>query len=486
MSTSFSIKNSFRRNREAMTTRTAQVGGYSFLMTLIVLGILVAVNVACSLLPSTWTQFDISSARLYSLTSDTKVVVNGLDQDVTIYWIVQSGSEDSVISKLLNVYDGMSDHITVVNKDPDVYPTFAAQYTDETVTNNSLIVECGDKYRYIPYSDIYESDTSSYYTTGSVSYSFNGEGKITTAIDYVTAEELPQVYLLSGHGEADLSDTFLSSLESSNIETQTFSLLNEDEIPEDADCILINAPTSDLSEEEMTILRDYIAEGGQLMVLSGPQEEEELTNLKSLLADYGVSTVEGVVVEGNRNNYAFSTPYILLPDIQSTDITSPLVENSSYVIVPIAQGLSIGSSSNGTVTSLLDTSSDAFSKIDGYALTTYEKEENDIDGSFSLAVTIEDSTAGGKIVWIASDYLMDDTYNAYSSGANTDLVMNSISWMIPDQGTISIRSKSLDYNYLTISTTTANVLKAWMIGVIPIGFLLLGIMEVIARRKAQS
>jgi len=79
------------------------------------------------------------------------VVVNALEEDVTIYWIVQSGKEDEVIENLLSKYESLSDHIEIVKKNPDVFPTFAEQYTDETVSNNSLVVECGERSRFIGY-----------------------------------------------------------------------------------------------------------------------------------------------------------------------------------------------------------------------------------------------------------------------------------------------------------------------------------------------
>lgn len=484
------MKNSFNKklrqlvaeNKQALSTRTAKVGGYSVVLALIVLAILVAVNVLFSVLPSKFTQFDISAAQLYSLTSDTKVVATNLDKDVTIYWITQAGQESTVLDKLLDRYQDLSDLITVVKKDPDIYPTFTQQYTDETVVNNSLVVECGDKSRYISYDDIYQVDTASYYTTGSVSQSFDGEGQITSAIDYVVSDELPKIYLLSGHGEVALSDTFSNELTRSNYETvEDFSLLNVDEIPEDCDALLINAPTSDISDEELTMLRDYVQGGGKLLVLSGPQKEASLTNLDTLLADYDVTVSDGIVVDTDREHYAFTAPYVLMPDIESSDITDPLTEESSHVIVPIAQGLTVGS--NGSVTALLTTSDEAFSKAAGYAMTTYEKEDGDTDGPFTLAVSITDSTAEGKIVLVASDYLLDDTYNSYSSGANLDLVMNGLSWMIGKNDAVSIRAKSLNNSYLTISSSSATVLKVVMIGVIPVCFLLLGIDEVLRRRK---
>lgn len=469
-------------NKQALTTRTAKVGGYSVLLALIVLAILVAVNVLFIVLPSKYTQFDISAAQLYSLTSDTKVVATNLDKDVTIYWITQAGKESTVLDKLLDRYQDLSDHITVVKKDPDTYPTFAQQYTDETVVNNSLVVECGDKNRYISYDDIYKVDTTSYYTTGSVSQSFDGEGQITSAIDYVVSDELPKIYLLSGHGEGALSDTFSDELTRSNYETVSdFSLLNVDEIPEDCDTLLINAPTSDISKEELTMLRSYVQGGGKLMVLSGPQKSTALTNLDSLLVDYDVTITEGVVVDTDRDHYAFTAPYVLMPDIESSDITDPLTEASSHVIVPIAQGLTVGSGSGATA--LLTTSDDAVSKAAGYAMTTYDKEDGDTDGPFTLAVSIEDSAAGGKIVWVSTDYLLDDMYNSYSSGANLDFVMNSLSWMIGENDAVSIRAKSLNNSYLTISSSSATVLKVVMMGVIPACFLLLGIDELLRRRR---
>ena len=484
------MKNNFNKklrqlaaeNKQALSTRTAKVGGYSVVLALIVLAILVAVNVLFSVLPSKFTQFDISAAQLYSLTSDTKAVATNLDKDVTIYWITQAGQESTVLDKLLDRYQDLSDLITVVKKDPDIYPTFAQQYTDETVVNNSLVVECGDKSRYISYDDIYQVDTASYYTTGSVSQSFDGEGQITSAIDYVVSDELPKIYLLSGHGEVALSDTFSNELTRSNYETvEDFSLLNVDEISEDCDALLINAPTSDISDEELTMLRDYVQGGGKLLVLSGPQKEASLTNLDTLLADYDVTVSDGIVVDTDREHYAFTAPYVLMPDIESSDITDPLTEESSHVIVPIAQGLTVGS--NGSVTALLTTSDEAFSKAAGYAMTTYEKEDGDTDGPFTLAVSITDSTAEGKIVWVASDYLLDDTYNSYSSGANLDLVMNGLSWMIGKNDAVSIRAKSLNNSYLTISSSSATVLTVVMIGVIPVCFLLLGIDEVLRRRR---
>lgn len=472
-----------RQNRRNHKNQLALKGGfYSLAVTAVVLAILIVINLFASALPTSLTKYDISSSKLYSITSNTKVVVNNLKQDVTIYWVVQADEENEVIENLLEKYESLSDHIKVVKKNPDVFPTFTEKYTSETVPNNSLIVESEGRSRYVSYEDIYlyEQDLYSY----SYSTSFDGEGAITSAIDYVVTEELPQLYVLEGHGETELPDTFTETIEKENIESVSLSLLSSNEVPEEADAVLIYNPQSDLSEEEADLLLDYAKAGGKLLVVSGPVEDAQLTNLNRLLEEYGVIVTEGIVVEGDSNYYALGYPYVLMPQMASSEITDSLIDENYYAIMPLAQGLQVDASGSGTVTELLTTSYDSFSKIAGYDLDTYEKEEGDIDGPFALGVSIE-TAGGGQIIWFSASDFLNDMYNAYSSGANVDLAMNALSSLIGEREALAIRSKSLNYNYLTITDSASATIKTLMIGVFPLMYLGIGIV-IIARKRGRQ
>lgn len=468
------------RQRPASGKQAFRGGTYSLAVTAVVLAILIAVNVFVSVLPASATKLDISASKLYSITSNTKAVVNNLTQDVTLYWVVQADKEDSVIENLLSKYDSLSDHIQVEKKNPDVYPTFAAQYTDETVPNNSVIVVSGDRSRYISYNDIYVQTSDMYaysYTT-----SFDGEGAITSAIDYVVTETLPRMYVLEGHGETELPASFADAVEKENVQTQSLSLLTEDSVPEDAACVTIYAPQSDISQEEAEMLRSYTEKGGKLLVIAGPVKGAELTNLYSLLTDYGVEPVEGIVVESDREHYAFGYPYVLMPDMQSDNITQSLMDSRYHPIFPVSQGLQVTDSSS--VTTLLTTSDTAFSKTAGYSLTTYDKEAGDTDGPFAVAVSIA-TDGGGQIVWFSASDFLSDMYNAYSSGANVNLAMNALSSLMGEREAMAIRSKSLNYNYLTISDSVSSVLKVLLIGVFPLLYLAVGVIAVVEKRRMQ-
>ena len=351
----------------SLSTRSFHAGGYSVAAAVIVLAIAVAVNALVGNLPSTYTKLDTTANGLYTVSEQTEKVLSGLDEDIDIYWIVQSGYEDSNIATLLDRYSSLSDKISVTKKDPDVYPTFAKQYYDGQLYNNSLVVCRGDRYRYIDYNSIYEYDYSDYYSGGSVSQNFAGEGELTSAISYVVNDAMPTLYILTGHGEAELSSTFKTAIEKQNIQTESLSLLTVEAVPEDAGALLINTPQSDISEDEAQKIADYLASGGRLMLVTDPPKDGALTNLEALMAGYGVEAVDGIVVEANQNNYAWGTPYYLLPDLKSHSITEPLIDGGYYVLLSIAHGLRISDTLPDGVTadSLLSTSSSAYSKAAG-------------------------------------------------------------------------------------------------------------------------
>ena len=454
-------------------------GGYSLAVTALVLAIIVAVNLLFGALPARLTNFDISSSKLYSITGNTRSVVSALDKDVTLYWIVQADAEDDVIENLLSKYEGLSSHIEVVKKNPDVYPTFAAQYTDSTVLNNSVIVVCGDKYRYVDYYDIYLTEYDSYSYTYTVS-GFDGEGAITSAINYVVSDELPTLYTLTGHGEQELPSTFADTLAKENVQTAELNLMTENAVPDDADCVMIYAPQSDISDIEAQLLLDYAENGGSLLVMAGPVEDAQLTTLNGMLSGYGVTMTEGFAVESDSGYYAYGYPYLLVPEMESHSITDPLLEEGYLVLLPLAQGMTVTGSS---ATPLLTTSSTAYSKTAGFALTTWDKEEGDTDGPFTLAVHI--AAGEGQIVWFSVDGFLDDQYNAYASGANVDLTMNALASLLDQPEAMTIRSRSFNYNYLTISDSTASTIKTLLIGVFPAVYLAVGIVVVLRKRGKQ-
>lgn len=481
------LKSAFQKGAASLKSSTVRIGGYSIFAVIIVIAIAVAVNYFAAALPSTATQLDITPNKLYSLSDQTKKILGDLNTDVTVYWVVRNGYEDATLKTMLDLYDGLGSRLSVVRKDPDVSPTFVKQYTD-TAEDNSLIVVSGERNTYVANSDIFEYDYSSYYYDGTYDVSFAGESALTSAVSYVTSEDLPTAYLLEGHGETELSDTFSTAIKKENIGVESLSLLTLEAVPEDADCVIIAAPTSDISADEKDRLLAYLQSGGALLLITNPPKDADMANLYALMAEYGASPAEGIVLEGDTNRYAWGAPHYLLPNINSHEITKPLIDGKYYVLLPIAQGLTVadGLRDGLTVTQLLTTSDSAFSKIASYAMDSYDKADGDIDGPFALGLAIDESIAGGletKIVWISSGALLDDGANQQVSGGNLNLFVNALDWMCAQENSISIRSKSLDVETLTVSSGAASLLSVLIVGIIPLGYLSIGIVTAVRRKR---
>ena len=463
-------------------------GSYTMVMSVIFIAVVIVINMIVSTIPSKYSEIDISSQKLYSIGDETKKMLKDLEKDVTIYQIAQSGSEDENISNLLKKYEDESKHIKVEQKDPVVNPKFVSQYTSDDLSANSLIVVCGDRNKVIDYNNIYETSVD-YQTYSSQTTGFDGEGQITSAIGYVTSENLPVLYTVEGHGEKDMDSSIKEDIEKANMDIKSLNLLTEGSVPDDADCLFIDSPSTDFSSDEKDAIIEYLENGGKAMIFSD-YTTEDMPNFDAILENYGVQRTEGVVFEGDNQHYAMQMPYYLVPTINSTDASSETASAGYYVLAPYAQGIKQLDDVRDTVKieSILTTSDQAYSKTDLNS-NTIEKEDGDVEGPFDLGVSITESLDDDKetqIVYYSTSNLMDSQTNQMVSGGNEKLIMESLKWMTDteESASVSIPSKGLEVSYLTITDYDAAFWKICTIALIPGIFLVIGFVVWIKRRKA--
>lgn len=472
--------------KKVFKSKSFKYGGFSAAVTAVALAVAVGVNLIISALPSMYTKFDVSASRIYTLSKDTEEIVKGVNQEVTMFLVAQSGSEDDVIYKTLERYAAFNGNIKVQKKDPAVFPNFISQYTDGSLSANSVIVASKERSRVIEYSKLYVADYSSYYTTGSVSYSNNMEAELTSAVDYVTSGELAKIYQLTGHGESELSSVFSDYIEKENIELAPLSLLTEGKVPEDADMLMLISPASDISKDEAEILSSYLADGGRLMLFTG-YNGESLPNLETIVNGYGVETVEGAVMETD-SNHNYQQYYGLIPVIEAHEITDSLISDERLNLISGAHGIRESESVRSTleISPLLTTTNMSYAKMDVMNMTTLEHEDGDVDGPFDVAVAVKETygETDTRIVWFASPSILDDDYDAMVSGGNSDIVLNSISWLIGETGGgISIHAKQLNPSSLLVSSASVVLWFGILIIAVPVIIIAVGLTVWLRRRK---
>ena len=474
---------SIQKRRYSVSVKNLSFSAYSTGMIALAIAVVAAANLVIGEMPSSWTAIDLTSEKLYSLTDQTKEFVNNMREDVTIYVIENEDNQDTTLGQTLQRYDDLSDHITVEYVDPTVNPRFHTQYTDSTISINSLIVVSDKRNRVIDYSDIYESSFD-YSTYTSTTTGYDGEGQITSALDYVLSDDLPKVYLTEGHGEYSLSSSFTDALTKENVEYETINLMDYDTVPEDTACLIINGPQSDLSADDADKVTSYLESGGKVILITG-YTGSEMPNRDALLEYMGMSVADGLVVEQDQNYY-YRSPYYLLPDVSADTYTSGIYGNY-YIFAPYSQGILIADeeAEGMTYTTFLSTSESAYSKVDITNMESFEKSEGDIDGPFGVGVEAVKALEEGEATMVvySCDQLFTDDANVMVSGANQMMFVNTVGGFVDHEVSVSIPVKSYQVSYLTVNQSDAVLIGLVTTIVLPVGCLAAGFVIWFRRRK---
>lgn len=373
------------------------------------------------------------------------------------------------------------------------------EYADTAPTANSLIVvnESNGKSKVIDYYDIYEMDYSSYYSSGSASYTgYDCEGQLDSAISYVQSDDVYTIYQIEGHDEAVLdstnfgtSETLTEMIEKYNCEVASLNLLSVEEISTD-ECaaLLILGPTKDYSKEDAQKVIDYLNKGGKAIIglENITSEGTYKSNFNKILEEFNIKIESGVVAENDSAYYSGQQgPWFAFQE----GITGYAAELTSYVFAPYTAGMSVLDENNTdvTYTALASTTESSVLKTDLEKATTYEKEDGDEEGPFDTVVTasktISESVTSDVLVF-GSVYSLSDTMDSVVSQSNTQIVNNALKdYIDSDVEMVSVPSKSLQSESLTVTESGSRLFGILLAVVAPVVILASGIVVWVRRRK---
>lgn len=478
-------KNNFSLNkiRDSFKDKKFKYGGYATLMTAVVLAILVVINLVVDQIAF---KVDLTENQIFSLSDQTKQLLRNLDQPINIIGLYETGEENVLFDEILQKYRAESKYINIDYVDPVKNPTFSSKYTKdgETLREGSYIVESGDRFKVIDNYDLINYRSTQYGQWYAESLAV--EQQMTSAIHYVTAEELPTIYLVTGHLEDSLPYDLRKQMELENYEIKELSLLTEEKVPEDADILMFIAPKRDMTEDEAEKVKQYLENQGRAVFLM-ELVENELPNFDAVLKGYGVALNRALTVEGDTSRY-WQSPAWLFPNLESHDITSPMRTNNMQVLTVGAQGVEILDVKKRTleVQPLLTTSDNSWGKVD-LTFKSIQKEEGDISGPFNIAVSINDKiwnekTAeyeGAKLVVMGDAEFLNPQF---ASIGNADFVLNTLNWLKDEHESISIRPKSIVSKYLNINTFQILLFSGIVVILIPLIILGSGFVVWLRRR----
>lgn len=463
-----------RKIKKLFQTTGSKNGAFSVGVTIMVIAIVVVVNLIFGQLPEKYRNIDVSSTKIYEISDTSRKLLKKLDSKVTFTVLAEKENTDDRIKTFLSKYEALSKNVSVKWIDPVLHPSALNEYK---VDKNTIVVasESSGKSMSIPFDNIIVTDQSSYYYTGTASESqFDAEGQLTSAVNYVTSDVSKTIYRTTGHGEATLSGSVSDMLGKNNYSTKEVNLVMNASIPDDCDLLLMYAPATDLSADELKAVKDYLSGGGKIMVLLGETGTSDLPNLSLVLKEYGMQEVDGYIADPQRcyqNNYFYIFPNLTLSGDMAKGISSQMV------LLTNVKGMNMIDAARDTITAepFMTTSEQA------YAVT----EDEQIKGTYTLGAVATEKTdkAESRLTVISAASLIDSQItDTFSQLENTTVFMNAVGSNFDDVESITIEPKSLAPEYNTVQH--AGLFSLLVVFGIPILVLGSGFTVWFRRRKA--
>ena len=456
--------------RRFLTGRQARYGSNSLILTLAFVGILIALNYIVfkntDLLGSPW---DLTADKTNTLAKETLQILSELKEPVKATAFYSANSDSSSAEEMLDKFKNNSDgKFTYDTIDPDRDPV-AARLAGVTGDGKILLEMGGNK-------EI---------------ANFASETEIARALLRLISPGSRTVYFLQGHGEVAFESAEVtygivkSTLEAKNYTVNTLNLLTTREIPEDALAIIIAGPKKPVSKDEVGLLKEYVDNGGSLVVLEDPIFFTEFGDDNDPLADYlaedwGITLNKDVIIDGSNPDNPYAAVSLRY---SSHAITQGLSENL-IVIMPQARSLTItGEKENITQTGLISTAENSWSRPDANVNDNPNfNAETDIPGPLFMAVAGENTATTGRVVVFGNSlFAIDGNFDVYGNG---NFFINSVDWAAEQEDLLNLTTRQSTPRVFTMQQDWRMLLLlVIMILVVPGMVVLFGVTNWLSRRK---
>ncbi len=483
------------------------------------LAVAIAGNVVLQILPFGVTEWNTDRKNLVGIPPKTEAFLDEIQEDVTIYWLCEDDKLENTLLgdwfiRLLSRYEESSEHIRVkkITDSKDI-----KEWEEFGIYNYDLIISSERRAEYIASGELFgyaSTYINQMYNNQEMIFTAEEMGEmmnlliaqypsqqaaleasvyiptcianatLTAALDYVTVESMPRPYILTGLDTSPipsgLKEVFeeydpedLVELDISRIET----------IPEDAGCVILYAPVSDLDERSTAMLNAYLSAGGSLVLATAPAIwTDGAPRLQSLLTPYGLTALSGILFESNASYYVNSTD-TLVPQVNSQHSMYSIYSEGLAHRMPWSHAIGISSTANATP--IFATSSSAVRKPSGGTSETLGQAAQYYPAAHAMR-QIDDGTTS-QVIWFGSTDAFSNSVASAAAG-NYYYLLDAIELL---RGEYVSPYTSTEGVYLmadpmeALSTTEKALWVVVSVAVIPVAVLLWGVAVWFGRRRKR-
>lgn len=434
--------------------RSIQAGTNAVLSTcalIIILGLINFLAVRYSL------RLDLTENQLFTLSPQTQTIIQNLSQPLRV--LVFEPRIQTVIEPLLENYQNYSDNFQYEFIDPDIEIGLREEF--EVRSRGDIYLEYGDKKQLLQTVD--ENFGSSL-----------SEVQLTNAIERIMRDQTPLVYFLQGHGEAEIEgvDSNLSiaakTLADKGYEVKPLNLASIGKIPSRPDVIIISGAVRKLLPQEVTMLQNYLKDGGSLMLMFVPNTNLELT---PILTEYGIKLDDRFIIDASEAGsiLGLGPAAPLITTYGDHPITQEFGNNIS--IFPESRPITTTPLEGVTATPLIITDTETWAEKNIAAAEIAFDEKEDIQGPLNIGFAFtrnsnNQSEESRLVVFGSSTFI---TNGWFEQQLNGDIFLNAVNWLAKeDEDILSIRPKEPKNRRIDLTPLQAGILSWTALGIMPL------------------
>lgn len=411
-------------------------------------------------------RWDLSEAKIHTLSPQSARVLDALEREVEIYGFFER-AEHPAIAGLIRRYLDHSPKVKFYPIDPERRPELAKQFHVQQL--NAIHIRYGKQ---------------------SMTLTDPSESAVTNAIAKLSRGTTKSVYFVTGHGEAAIDDrqtdqgygSAKQALLSDNYRVHELLLAAEGRVPEKASVVIVGGPPKPLLEHELNALETYIKNGGRLLILLPSRDGESLGRF---LQQWGVIVGDDLVLD--QVIRLFAGPSLgVQPVAEAYSPTHPITRGfTERTIFPMVRSVepAVPAKDGITVTPLVRTSPSSWAERDLASIFQQGKAwlgAEDKKGPVSIGVAVSadlraaGETAGeARLVVLGTAEFANNRFLELFS--NRDFFLSAVNWLAGEQAAISIRPRSLRPSRIQLTQAEGSIAFYLSFLVVPEIVLLIGL-----------
>jgi len=452
------LSDSIKMNISQKIRRQLKLQNIIFYLLVIIVVVLLAQLSLKTNIRSDWT-----ANNRHNLSDTTIGLLTQLDQAITIQAFISPSSEyRPALESLLSSYQSHNKQLKVSYINPDFSPDLVRELKIQQ--QGEMVVSRGDKQQHV-------FDLS--------------EQSLTNALITVSRQQAQQLVFIEGHGERSPLNTanydlsvWGDQLKQKGFKFLPLNLVENNKIPDNAAAVVIASPETAWLDGEIDIMKNYIDNGGNLLWLAEPDNNQALARLAEQL---GLEFIPSVVIDPNAEKMGIKDPQFVL----ITDYANHPIGQATSGVTVFPQAIAIeqipNNHDNWQYLPLLTTQANVWSET---ALPKKATEQPfvfdlgyDTKGPLNIGYLLSrtkpnsEKNTEQRIVIIGDGDFLSNTY--LGNGSNLELGMAIMNWLAGDDALISIPVKTTIDNQLELNQTQSLFIGLGFLIVMPL--LLLGI-----------